>query len=85
MKITQHASKRMQQRGIKDGMVQLILMFGEVVASDNEGETMQISEKGKRRLYQLLDKCPNKVIITDKSHKTLITAYTATRRRRKKR
>jgi len=79
MKITNHANKRMRQRGIKDDTLLLVSMFGEEVTSDSEIVKMQMTERKRRNLMQSLDKCRNKMIVIDKNFKTLVTAYTLSR------
>ena len=79
MKVTNHANKRMRQRGIKDDTLLLVYMFGEEVTSDSEVVKMQMTERKRRNLIQSLDKCRNKVIVADKNYKSLITTYTLLR------
>lgn len=76
MKITKHATKRTQQRGIKHDTLLLVSMFGEIVATDADCAKIQITERIRRNLIQLLDKCRDKIIVVDKNVSTLITAYT---------
>ena len=85
MKVTTHASKRLQQRGIKDMYVMLIHMFGDVTESNTGVEKIQLREKTRRSLIQSLDKCQNKVIIVDRDlNGTLITAYALSGKRKRR-
>ena len=85
MKVTSHASKRLQQRGIKDLSVILIHMFGDITESNADGEKIQLLEKTRRSLIQSLDKCQNKVIVADRTLSgTLITAYSLSGKRKRK-
>lgn len=79
MKLTKHAAKRAQQRGIQDDTLLLVSLFGEEVATDAGGVKIQMTERARRNLVQLLDKCRSKVIVTDKNVSKLITAYTLSR------
>lgn len=79
MKLTNHATKRAQQRGINDDVLLLVSLFGEEVSSDKGVVKIQMTEKTRRKLFQVLDKCRSKVIIADRSVSKVITAYTLTR------
>lgn len=79
MKLTKHAAKRAQQRGIQHDTLLLVSLFGEEVATDADGVKIQMTERARRHLVQLLDKCRSKVIVTDKNASKLITAYTLSR------
>lgn len=75
MRLTKHAAKRVQQRGIPVDLLLLIVLFGDVVAEDKDGIRLQILDKTRSKIIQLLDKCKEKVIITDKIYESIITAY----------
>lgn len=75
MKLTKHAIKRAQQRGLKHDVLFLISLFGEEIGRDRDGIKLLMSEKTIRKLIQLLDKCRDTVIITDSNYDRLITAY----------
>lgn len=79
MKMTKHAIKRTQQRGIRHDTLLLVSLFGEEVSSAPEGIRIQMTERAWRNLAQLLDKCRNKVIVADDTMSRLITAYTISR------
>lgn len=79
MKLTNHATKRAQQRGIQYDTLLLISLFGEEISVDTEGVKIQMTERTIRKIIQLLDKCRNKVIIADKSFSSLITTYALSR------
>lgn len=79
MKLTKHANKRLQQRGIQDDVLVLISLFGEQVSSNKGCVKLKMTEKTRGKIVQILDRCRNKVIIMDKSFSNLITAYTLSR------
>lgn len=79
MKLTKHAVKRAQQRGLPEDLLLLIVLFGEVVAEGNGGIKLQILDKTRAKIIQLLDKCREKVLITDKNYESIITAYAVNR------
>lgn len=75
MKLTKHAIKRAQQRGLKYDVLFLISLFGEEIERDRGGIKLLMSEKTIRKLIQLLDKCRDTVIVTDPNYDRLLTAY----------
>lgn len=75
MKLTKHAAKRAQQRGLPMDLLLLIALFGDVVAEDKEGLRLQILDKTRSKIIQLLDKSREKILITDKDYESIITAY----------
>lgn len=75
MKLTKHATKRSQQRGIQYDVLLLISLFGEEIDKDIDGVKIQMTERALRKIIQILDKCKNKVIVTDKNFNKLITTY----------
>lgn len=79
MKMTEHAIKRAQQRGIRHETLLLVSLFGEEVSSDTDGVKIQMTEKAWRNLAQILDKCRNKVIVANSSMSIMLTTYTLSR------
>lgn len=75
MKLTKHAAKRAQQRGLPHDVLFLIALFGDVVRKDSGGIMLQLSDKTRCKIIQLLDKYRKKILITDKSYETVITTY----------
>lgn len=79
MKLTKHATKRSQQRGIQYDVLLLISLLGEEIVKDKDGVKIQMTKKDRRKIIQTLDKCKNKAIVTDKNFNKLITAYALSR------
>lgn len=75
MKITNHASKRCQQRGIKLDVLEFIYKFGNNIQEDKEAIKIQITNKVRSEIIDLLDKSKNKILVIDKVRGDIITAY----------
>lgn len=75
MKISKHAAKRCQQRGIKTNILNFIYNFGVKVDEDSEAVKIQITNKIRSDIINLLDYSKNKILVVDKMQGTIITAY----------
>ncbi len=82
MKLSKHAIKRAQQRGISSQQVKLIMAFGQIRRVPGEAISYQFTKKSLMELevvlkqgVQLLDKLKNKTIICNPTDDTVITCY----------
>lgn len=83
MKISKHAKKRGQQRGISEAYMALLIAFGKVSKAKNGATSIYIDKHGMRLLenilregIQVVDKIKNKTVIcSDDSDYTIITCY----------
>lgn len=50
MKLTKHATKRSQQRGIQYDVLLLISLFGEEIVKDKDGVKIQMTKKDRRKI-----------------------------------
>jgi len=81
MYITNHATKRMKQRGFPGDLVELIMEFGTPQKAIGNATKYQFGKKEKSRAIkqlkywiQILDKGP-KAVIVDEDEGSVITAY----------
>ena len=79
MKLTRHAGKRAQQRGISWEQLALMAMFGTEVSRDAEAVKIGLTEGTLARLRAALERCKGKVIVMDDVCDRIITTYTLTR------
>ena len=75
MKLSKHAKARAQQRGKKTDLLTLISIFGEVIEERNGCKILQITERIRRQIIQLLDKSPRTIIVADEQLSSIITTY----------
>lgn len=82
MKVSKHAMKRAQQRGINSQQIKLIMAFGRVKSASGEAILYQFTKKSFLELesvlkqgVQLLDKLKDKTIICNAANDTVITCY----------
>ncbi|HQO64244.1 MAG TPA: hypothetical protein PK528_11585 [Syntrophorhabdus sp.] len=82
MRITGHAIKRLQQRGISKEIAELILLLGEPIAKPGGLKEYRLTQKAKaiaqsdlKRKQILVEKACNKGVLVDEADDTIITAY----------
>ena len=82
MKLSQHAQKRQQQRGISRDIIELILVFGTPRHKPgNATEYLIMNEDNQRlsndlkRVKNLLEKAKNKAVLVSKDGNDVITTY----------
>jgi hypothetical protein len=83
MRITKHASRRLQQRGITISQVEFILLYGAKDRRPGDAYRLRITRKTikSKNLYkevcsrQILDNISNIGLILDKNIDTVITGY----------
>jgi len=82
MKITNHALKRFQQRGINRELIDLIMMFGEPIEKPGGTTEYRLTPRAKteaqselKRQLTLVERACNKGVLVDDKGDTLITAY----------
>ena len=82
MELSNHAIKRMKQRGFLKDHIELILEHGK--AKRKPGDVLEIKLHKKdinqviqclKKTIQMLSKCKNKAILIDGSSETIITTY----------
>ncbi|MEG3754152.1 hypothetical protein [Psychromonas arctica] len=79
-KLTNHATKRSQQRGIDSDVIELLIMLGTDVENDNEADTIAFSKRDKKSLLKTLKRCVQAVekapyIVLSHSGDVLTTAH----------
>ena len=79
MRVSGHARKRAQQRGITGDELLLIATYGEVMDRRGGALRLRVPDKTINRLMRALDSCRRKILITDDDYQTIITAYALTK------
>lgn len=82
MKMSKHAIKRAQQRGINSQQVKLIMAFGKIRPAAGDAEQYYFTKKSFLELetvlkqgVQLLDKLKDKTVICSSTDNAVITCY----------
>jgi len=82
MKISHHAHKRSQQRGIPKDYIEIILRYGTPVRRQGDTLEYRLHKKDKDRivshlkqLIQSIDKCTNKAVLVDSNLEEIVTVY----------
>lgn len=82
MRNTNHAFKRLQQRGISREVAELIMWFGEPISKPGGVKEYRLTPKAKamaksdlKRKQMLIEKACNKGVLVDEADDTIITAY----------
>jgi len=82
MKISNHANKRSQQRGIPKDYIEIILRYGTPVRRQGDTLEYRLHKKDKDRivshlkqLIQSIDKCTNKAVLVDSNLEEIVTVY----------
>jgi hypothetical protein len=82
MKISNHAHKRSQQRGIPKDYIEIILRYGTPVRRQGDTLEYRLHKKDKDRivshlkqLIQSIDKCTNKAVLVDSNLEEIVTVY----------
>lgn len=75
MRVSVHARKRAQQRGITGDELLLIATYGEVMDRRGGALRLRVPDRTINRLMRALDNCRRKILITDNDYQTIITAY----------
>ena len=88
MKLSGHACKRFQQRGIMSIHFELIMQYGTPTKKPGDATEYRIYSKDKERIIkflksqiQALDKCTNKAVIVSRDN-VILTAYNLNNERR---
>ena len=64
MRITKHASIRMQERGLKEADIQMILSYGKCLVNKHDASKNTWVLNGKRTDYYVVCNSDNTVVIT---------------------
>ena len=75
MKISKHASRRANQRGINAYQLILCALFGEIVRKDKSAVALMVPEKEISALRQALDRLGNLIVIKSAIYNNIITTY----------
>ena len=82
MKVSNHANKRSQQRGIPKDYIELILEYGTPVRRQGDTLEYRLHKKDRDRLVKHLkqlinsiDRCTNKAVLVDSDMKEIVTVY----------
>ncbi len=75
MKLTNHAIKRLRQRGFCTGDEYIFYYFGTSFRRHGDAVEYRITEKDRRGIMQRLDKLCKKAILLDSNGDVIITAY----------
>lgn len=82
MTISNHASKRLQQRGISKEMAELILTYGECYTKPGGVTEYRLTPKAKtlaqaelKRQWLLIEKACNKGVLVDEMDDKIISVY----------
>ncbi|MBW1689896.1 MAG: hypothetical protein DRG87_02745 [Deltaproteobacteria bacterium] len=82
MKVSNHANKRSQQRGIPKDYIDLILEYGTPVRRQGDTLEYRLHKKDRDRLVKHLkqlinsiDRCTNKAVLVDSDMKEIVTVY----------
>ena len=75
MKLSHHASKRAQQRGILSSHIEVIAQFGTLVRKPGGAVEYRLLDKDRKRLIHILDKVVHKAILVSDDGETVITVY----------
>ena len=82
MILSNHASKRMQQRGITREQIDIILQFGKPLRRPGDALAYSISKRDRdkaiqyfKEKIQTIEKTKNKVVLVDSEGNEIITSY----------
>jgi hypothetical protein len=82
MKVSSHATKRSQQRGIPKDYIDLILEYGTPVRRQGDALEYRLHKKDRDRLVKHLkhlinsvDRCSNKAVLVDSDMQEIVTVY----------
>lgn len=85
-RLTKHAGKRMQQRGIPLDIVEFLYNYGEPVKRPGNVSEYRIKKdmansmiRDLKRMINRIEKARSKVILVDESSTKIVTAYARTR------
>jgi len=83
--ISEHAEKRMNQRGFNRPDVDLLYQFGEVTSAPGGADRITVSGKQIQDLRQILDRIPNggTLIVSRGKIKTVYKTYRNRKQRRR--
>jgi hypothetical protein len=82
MRVSNHAFKRSQQRGIPKDYIELILEYGTPVRRQGDTLEYRLHKKDRDRivrhlkqLIQYVDRCTNKAVLVDSKLEEIVTVY----------
>ncbi len=84
LRLTRHAERRIQQRGLRETDIALILQYGAEAGSGYMVRRKDVArlEQELKRLLSKLERLVGKLVVADGG--TVITAYHATRRQQRR-